>query len=103
MKFKDAIEQDVKKVFINPNEFAEVHEINGVSLFCVVDKDVVAEAQQRFEGIFTNTVTIYISERDLEVKPVEGELMSVDEEQYIVRSVSVETGVYVIVAEVNAQ
>lgn len=101
--FKDAIAKDVKAVFINPMEFADTHSVNGYEVACVVDKDLTAEAQQRLEGVFVNTVTIYIAEGDLEVRPVEGELLDLDEVQHIVRSVSAEDGILVIVAEVNEQ
>ena len=101
--FKDFVAQDVSRVFINLNEFAEEHDINGCLIPCVIDTNVTLEAEASLEGVFLNAVTIHLPEFALEVCPVEGEVLSLDESLHIVRSVSRESGVLVIVAEANEQ
>lgn len=105
--FKDAVKRDIHSVFINVDEFADTHAINGRQVKCVVDTDVTDEATGKgsvtFEGVFVNMLTIYVATADLEFRPVEGELLDLDDETYIVRKVSDEYGVLVILAEVNAQ
>lgn len=105
--FKDAISNDVKAVFINLDEFADKHDLNGCEVACIVDKDLTTGVNDTIanplEGVFLNTITIYVDAKDLERKPVEGEILRLDKERYIVRSVSVEEGILVIVAEVNEQ
>ena len=105
--FKDAVLKDVKSVFINENEFAEEHELNGQKVVCMVDKDITLGKSDTvanpLEGVFVNTITIYVAERDMETQPVEGEQIKLDKVRYMVRNVSVECGVFVIIAEVNEQ
>lgn len=102
--FKDAVQADVKAVFINLEEFAEDHNVNGIIMPCVVDKNILAETEQEsIIGVFVNTITLSVATADLLRPPVEGEIMRLDGEIYIVRSVSDESGVLVIVLEANEQ
>lgn len=105
--FKDAVQKDIKAVFINIDEFANEHNLNGKVVRCVVDKDLTSAAPDTVAnplvGVFLNAVTIYVDKKDLEVQPVEGALLYLDEETYIVRNVSVEEGMLVITAEVHGQ
>ncbi len=102
--FKEAIAKDVKGVFINLDEFADKHFINGDSVPCIVDKDVTKEKGGiTYEGVFINAITIYVAESDIERRPVEGEILDLDGVNHIVRNVSSEEGVLVILAEVNEQ
>ena len=100
--FKDAVANDVMAVFLNEDEFADVHEVNGERVSCVIDKDMVQEADASLEGVFINALTIYLREGDIDT-PVEGSILSVDDSMHLVRSVSVEDGMLVIVAEANEQ
>ena len=104
--FKDAIKNDVKSVFLNPAEFGEPHTIDGESVICVIDKDITAGRDGRevnFEGVFVNTLTIYVSTADIESRPVEGQYINIDSETYRVLNVSDEDSVLAIIVEVNAQ
>lgn len=105
--FKDAIEQDVTNVFLNPDEFAKTYNLNGNDVCCMVDTDLVSGIAQTLEnpafGIFHNAVTIYVKTADMERKPVEGELLYLDDKMFYVRKVNIETGMYVIVVEANEQ
>ena len=105
--FKEAIAKDVKGVFINLDEFADKHFINGDSIPCIVDTDITKEKGSAYggiayEGVFINAITIYVAEADIQ-RPVEGELLDLDGVNHTVRNVSSEAGVLVILAEVNAQ
>ena len=43
LTFKSAIEQENKYVFLNPNEFGEVHEINGKEMPVIIDDNELLE------------------------------------------------------------
>lgn len=101
--FKDAIAADIKNVFINTDEFAEEHDINGVMIPCVISDDLTAGANASLEGVFINTLTINVSKDALNEVPVEGELLRVNGSLHIVRSVSDEMGMLVITCEANEQ
>ena len=98
-RFKDAVKADVKSVFLNLDEFADMHDINGASIRCVVDVD---EAASQFVGVFNNTVTVYVAAGDM-TPPVEGEIFRLDGSLHEVRRVNVEGDMLVIVAEANVQ
>ena len=100
-RFKRFVSLDVKRAFINKDEFAEEHMLNGERVTCVIDKDLTQDAKNI--GVFMNAITIYVETADIEEKPVEGELLDFDDKIYVVRSVSDEDKVLVIVAEANEQ
>ena len=105
--FKDAVAADTHSVFLNMKEFADVHEIDGERIKCIIDKDLTKELSttihNSIEGVFLNALTIYVASDALPYRPVEGEALSVDGSLHLVRNVSDEDGVLVIVAEANEQ
>lgn len=101
--FKDFVRSDVKSVFINFDEFASNHSLNGVNTLCVIDRDLTQAASSENEGVFLNNLTIYIDNLDIANRPVEGELFKVDGSFHLVKSVSDEEGILVIVCEANEQ
>lgn len=107
MTFKDAAQNDIKSVFINLDEFADEHNLNGETVRCVVDKDVTTGYKDTVAnpvyGVFVNAITIYVDKNDINPQPVEGALLFLDDEAYTVRNVSVEAGMLVILAEANNQ
>ena len=100
-RFRDAILSDVDSVFLNADEFAETHILNGERVTCVVSVDVDKEATP--EGVYLSTMTVYVRASALSRKPVEGELWNIDDGLHFVRNVSDEMGMLVIVTEANAQ
>lgn len=111
-EFKDAVADDVCDVFINPEEFADVHHLgpNQFPVACIIDKDITNDGgfdktlSAFINGsTIVNTMTIYVPFNALPVAPVEGELFRVDGSLHKVQSVSIEDGVLVIVCEANEQ
>ncbi len=101
--FKDFVAADVKDVFINPEEFAEEHEIGHELVPCILDKIITqAHDEDSYLGVFVNQLTIYVEVGLIET-PVEGSLLNVDGSIHRVKSVSNEGGVLVIVTEANDQ
>lgn len=101
--FKDFIARDIDEVFFNESEFADWHDINGDRICCHIDSDMTNEADAHLEGVFRNTLTVYLKAWSLDCRPKENEPMYIDERMYFVRSVSDEMGAWVIVLEANDQ
>ena len=101
--FKDAVEKDIHRVFVNGLEFADDHVIDGVIVSCIVDKDVIQSSSVSIEGIFNNSITIYVAVGALGRVPVEGEILMLDGQILLIRSVSIEMGMFAIVCEANEQ
>lgn len=104
--FKAMVAHDVNAVFLNHGEFAEMHRLNDDLVECVIDELLTKEAADTLtnpmEGIFLNAITVYVKTGDIQ-KPVEGEVLMIDGRMHLVKSVSDEMGMLVIVAEANEQ
>ena len=108
MDFKACLARDRDAVFLNQSEFADLHEINGKGVPCVVDQCLTSDYQdtvaEPIHGVFVNLLTIYAAAKDLEAVPVEGEILTFDGEHHFVRSVNQYlNGMLVITCEANAQ
>lgn len=104
MNFKDIVARDVQNTFLNVNEFADVHEINGRRLKAVVDKSSSeGEVSIKFHGQITRQktslynvdVTVYVSALEFP-RPKTGSLISLDGRKYLTQSVSELGGMYQI-------
>lgn len=87
--FKDAIAADKKAVFINGDEFADLHNIDGQDILCVVDGDLITERQARrstedIEGVFKSQLTVFVDAADLLQRPIKGQGIRFDGEYYSV-------------------
>ncbi len=106
MDFKSMVAHDINDVFLCGNEFAEMHRINDDLVECVIDELLTKESADTLtnpmEGVFLNGITIYVRTEDIR-KPVEGEVLMIDGHMHLVRRVSEEMGMLVIVAEANEQ
>jgi hypothetical protein len=106
-RFKAAVQKDIKAVFLNLKEYGEWHTLNDVKVQCVIDKNLTQDlgdsrGMSQVVGVFLNILTIYVDSSDMPT-PVEGEILSVDGSLHLVKSVSEEGGMLVIVAEANEQ
>ena len=58
MSFKDLIKKDVQKIFMNPDEFSEIHNINGKDMPIQIDANEQIEREKRqnqnSSGIYVN-------------------------------------------------
>lgn len=96
--FKSQVRNDIKHVFINSLEFADWRDIDGVSVLCVLDADIIQERNARTqadyaEGVFEEEILLYVEETDLPHRPVRDQTMTVDNRRYYVRHVAENMGV----------
>ena len=104
MGFKDIICSDIKNVFLNADEFAYTHTINGKDINAVIDDDIFegeanvsfhGQAQEKAAGLYSGGIAAYVSADDMG-KPKPGSFMIIDDKRYIVKSVSEQDGMYKI-------
>ncbi|KHF27316.1 hypothetical protein LR68_03863 [Anoxybacillus sp. BCO1] len=94
--------------FFNISEFAEYHVIDGENVLSVIDVDQFVERPREpvelyhlvGNSIFHSTITIYVKSTDYR-KPVIGQRITVDQENYYVTSVLEDAGVLKITATAN--
>ena len=102
--FKDVINNDVKTVFFNADEFADEHIINGKKMTVQIDDNEAIERQLRANqntGVYTRQIVIYVSVEDFGKMPYIGQIVNLDGKIYRVVDVSNEAGIYAITLERN--
>jgi len=101
MNFKELVAQDTKKVFLNPDEFGEEHEVKGDMMLVIVDNNEEIEREKRIsshaDGIFLKQVLFYVSATTFGDKlPNIGSVMRFDKKSYTVVDAIDEDGIYSI-------
>lgn len=103
--FKDLIREDAKRVFLNPEEFSEIHMVNGKEMAVQIDENEQIEREKRInqhvDGIFKNQKLIYVLAEEFGPLPKQGALFQMDKRKYTVADAVNEDGVYSITLEAN--
>ena len=96
------VARDALTVFMNMEEFAEVHEINGRRLLCIIDTNEADTAPSLYEGVYTLLTTVYVLSSEIRAPAVD-EVFTIDNVMFVVKHVSDEDGLIVIKAERKAR
>lgn len=101
MTFKDQVKRDITDVFINVDEFADEHTVNGKKMRAVIDDNELQEhpASDSIAGIFGEQTTVYVAADDYGDAPRRDATITIDNVKYRVAGVSTEMGVYRIIIE----
>jgi hypothetical protein len=96
MPFKQLLADDIGDVFLDLDEFATKHTINGQSVDCVTDEDVSLKRGSRqsedFDGIYARRLTVFVRESDIGYRPERDQKMAVDGEWYMVVDCAADAG-----------
>ena len=94
------IQHDINSVFMNENDFAEYHDLNGVRALAIVEaltiKDKLAIKSASFEGYYQKKVIVHVKQADLNEIPVYGQRFTLDGEIYTVDSCDDDMGMLTI-------
>ena len=102
MDFKAMMDADIKEVFINEDEFAEWHTINGQQILMIVDNDRLFK---RMQGEFGNVVECdllffcKVSELNLKLRP--GSVITYDNQYSTIIDVKEVDGRYEVILQFN--
>lgn len=103
--FKAAVAADVAAVFINTQEFGDVHTIDGRAIPCVVDSDLLQERSRGLatpsDGVFVEEMVVFVATVDLDPPPVIGQWLRFDGQRYCVKNISEAMGVLEITLVAN--
>ena len=84
MSLKGEIISDINNVFLNFDDFAEEHIIEGKKVLCIYDDETLKTRQGSAEiGIDESTLLIYAKVEDLP-KRKQGGLLNVDHKEYMI-------------------
>ena len=101
--FKEMVAADNSKVFLNLDEFAETHNLNGTECTCILQDVSVAEGLtideelgQTYAGLYGSRVLVNVKTKDLPEIPVSGQVFRVDRKLYMVESSAEDMGMLTI-------
>lgn len=85
MAFKDAVANDIQKIFLDLEFFGEQHRIEGKKISIVIDNDKLKEKQGGQDlAVAESDLLFYARSADLPARRPAGEILNVDGREYIV-------------------
>ncbi len=86
MSFREQVEADIGNVFLNEDEFAEMHTLDGVELLAVVSTNQTRQRSDRqsrnYDGLHGDWATVNIRKEDFPRIPKQGENIRLDGKMY---------------------
>ena len=105
MSFKDQIKQDLSDIFLNLDEFADLHRIDGKEVPVVIDSDIMAKLSKigdnRIHGMDEADMVIMGKASDLPENLDPGRLLNLDGREVIVVTTTSEMGLVQIAVRQN--
>lgn len=105
MSFKDQIKQDLSDIFLNLDEFADLHRIEGKEVPVVIDSDIMAKLSKigdnRIHGMDEADMVIMGKASDLPENLDPGRLLNLDGREVIVVTTTSELGLVQIAVRQN--
>lgn len=105
MSFKDQIKQDLSDIFLNLDEFADLHRIEGKEVPVVIDSDIMANLSKigdnRIHGMDEADMVIMGKASDLPENLDPGRLLNLDGREVIVVTTTSEMGLVQIAVRQN--
>lgn len=105
MSFKDQIKQDLSDIFLNLDEFADLHRIEGKVVPVVIDSDIMAKLSKngdnRIHGMDEADMVIMGKASDLPENLDPGRLLNLDGREVIVVTTTSEMGLVQIAVRQN--
>jgi len=105
--FKEQMGLDIRSVFMNFDEFGEIHELNGRKKLVIIDENELTERGKRIqgrgeakgEGLHKKQLLFYIAAEKFGQLPSPGNLLNFDGKEYIITDANDEEGIYSISLE----
>lgn len=102
--FKEMMERDIHNVFLNTDDFAELHQImyDGETFSINIVLDNFAEDERQIlagdyaQGVFREQVTVYAAYSDMNVLPKKGQRIQIDDKEYYITKSACEIGQIVL-------
>lgn len=105
MSFKDQIKQDLSDIFLNLDEFADLHRIEGKEVPVVIDSDIMAKLSKngdnRIHGMDEADMVIMGKASDLPENLDPGRLLNLHGREVIVVTTTSEMGLVQIAVRQN--
>ena len=103
--FKEIIANDIHQTFLNPDEFSDIHKVNGKEMPIQIDTNEQIEREKRMnqnsDGIYATQKVIYVAASDFGAMLKQGAVRNLDGKIYRVADAVDEYGIYSITIEAN--
>nr|DAM69331.1 MAG TPA: ATP-binding sugar transporter [Caudoviricetes sp.] len=103
MSFKEMVFGDIDNVFLNLEEFADPHNLNGTDCVAILQDISVAESlstgagtTQTYPGIYGSRMQVNCKKSDLPEVPVTDQVFTIDGKVYLVESCADDMGMLTI-------
>lgn len=103
--FKELAFRDIENVFFSPEEFGEIHVVDGKPMTVIIDGlEVVERSKKQAEknqiaGVYKSQVILYVERNIFGPLPAIGRLLKLDKSNYRIEDAIDEGGVYSITLE----
>lgn len=99
--FKDQIAADVFGTFLNAQEFADVHTVNGKEMTVVMDENEILERDKsrigiHADGLYKSRRLVYVARAAFGPRPAIGAMLNLDGRHYKVTDCTEEAGILAI-------
>lgn len=102
MSFKEQIQKDLDAVFLNLDDFAELHRIEGKQIAVVVDNDQLQQLKKgQILGLVEADMLIMGKESDFPADLEPGRLLNVDGRELIVENSGTDMGLVEVALRQN--
>lgn len=109
MTFKEQIAQDNTNIFLNLDEFADMHSVNKKRMRVLFDSNEMIDREKRYQykrslyadGVYLKELLIYVRKEDFGELPPVGRTLLLDGKTYIISDAIDEDGIYSITLEAN--
>lgn len=102
MNFKDQLQQDLDDVFLNVDDFAEIHRVEGREISVVVDNDQLNKLKQgQILGLVEADMLLMGRESDFPANLEPGRLLNVDGRELIVANSGKDLGLVEVALRQN--
>lgn len=109
MTFKEQIAQDNTNIFLNLDEFADMHSVNKKKMRVLFDSNEMIDREKRYQykrslyadGVYLKELLIYVRKEDFGDLPAVGRTLLLDGATYIISDAIDEDGIYSITLEAN--
>lgn len=109
LTFKELVASDNKTVFMNFDEFAELHKVNGKEMLCLIDVNELIDRERMYkfkhslyaDGVYMKQLLIYVRAEDFGPLPAIGRSITFDRGTYKIAESINEDGIYSLTLEAN--
>lgn len=103
--FKELVAADIHNTFLNSEEFADKHTVNGKKMDVIIDENELLERDKAkllgapLDGKYKARRLIYVSKTDFGPRPALETMLALDGKQYRVKGCTEEAGMLAIQLE----